>query len=234
MADYTLAICDDEPRQADWLAELVADWARQRALLLTVERFPSAEAFLFCHEQEKAVDILLLDIEMSGMSGVELARRVRAQDKRVQIVFVTGYADYLADGYEVEALHYLLKPVQPQKLAAVLDRAVQRLADRRRTLLVSAGEETVRLPLHEIGWVEVFGNYVTIHTAQKSYTVKKTLQQVELSLDDSFFRTGRSHLVNLRFVQSISRSQVVLRGGVTLPLARGRYDPIHRALIEYF
>ena len=150
MEDCTVWICDDEPQQAGFLQRLTADWAKRRAFKLHITQFHSAEELLFAYDADKRVDILLLDIELPGISGMELARRVRQSDRQLQIVFVSGYSDYLADGYEVEALHYLLKPVSAQKLDAVLDRALERLDARGRSLLVESDEGLCRLPLSEI------------------------------------------------------------------------------------
>lgn len=233
MENGTVWICDDEPQQADFLQRLTQDWARQRALRLHITQYHSAEALLFAYDADKRVDILLLDIELPGLSGVELARKVRQSDRQLQIVFVSGYSEYLADGYEVEALHYLLKPVDEQKLFAVLDRALERLDARGRSLLVDGDEGLYRLPLAEIRWLEVQGNYVTIH-AGRDYTLRKPLKELEPLLDESFFRTGRSFLVNLHFVQQVTHTQVILTDASTVPLSRRRYDDIHRAMIAYF
>lgn len=233
MEDCTVWICDDEPQQADFLQRLTADWAKQRMLKLHITQYRSAEELLFAYDADKRVDILLLDIELPGISGMELARRVRRSDRQLQIVFVSGYSDYLADGYEVEALHYLLKPVSAQKLSAVLDRALERLDARDKSLLVESDDGLCRLPLAEIRWLEVMGNYVTIH-AGRDYTLRKPLKELESLLDESFFRTGRSFLVNLRFVKEVTHTQVTLTDASTVPLSRRRYDSIHRAIIAYF
>ena len=233
MEDCTVWICDDEPQQAGFLQRLTADWAKRRAFKLHITQYHSAEELLFAYDADKRVDILLLDIELPGISGMELARRVRQSDRQLQIVFVSGYSDYLADGYEVEALHYLLKPVSAQKLSAVLDRALERLDARGRSLLVESDEGLCRLPLSEIRWLEVMGNYVTIH-AGRDYTLRKPLKDLESLLDESFFRTGRSFLVNLRFVKEVTRTQVTLTDASTVPLSRRRYDAIHHAIISYF
>ncbi len=233
MEDCTVWICDDEPQQTGFLQRLTADWAKRRAFKLHITQYHSAEELLFAYDADKRVDILLLDIELPGISGMELARRVRQSDRQLQIVFVSGYSDYLADGYEVEALHYLLKPVSAQKLDAVLDRALERLDARGRSLLVESDEGLCRLPLSEIRWLEVMGNYVTIH-AGRDYTLRKPLKDLEPLLDESFFRTGRSFLVNLRFVKEVTRTQVTLTDASTVPLSRRRYDAIHHAIISYF
>ena len=120
---YRIAICDDNPQDAQFVQNILDRWSAERGAELRVEHFPSAESFLFRYEEDKAWDILLLDIEMGEMDGVTLAKRIRPGNESVQIVFITGFADFVAEGYEVAALHYLMKPVREDKLFAVLDRA---------------------------------------------------------------------------------------------------------------
>lgn len=230
---YKLAICDDSPADTLYLQGLVSKWARKADEVVEVHIFASAEAFLFQYEEDKSFDILLLDIEMAEMDGVTLARKVRAGNQQVQIVFITGYNDYIADGYEVEALHYLLKPVKEEKLFSVLDRAVLKLARNEQALLLETAEGAVRVPLYEIRWIEVQRNYVTIHAAE-DYTVKKSLSEVEAELDEGFMRTGRSFIVNLKQVRRIGKNEVILADGSMVPLSRGYYEKLNRAMIERF
>ncbi|MBS5586583.1 MAG: response regulator, partial [Clostridiales bacterium] len=115
-----MAICDDEASALEHTRLLAQAWAEQAGHAARIETFLTAEAFLIQYEEDKAFDLLLLDIEMARMNGVALARTVRAQNREIAIVFLTGYADYIADGYDVEALHYLLKPITREKLFPVL------------------------------------------------------------------------------------------------------------------
>ncbi|MDE7300013.1 MAG: LytTR family DNA-binding domain-containing protein [Lachnospiraceae bacterium] len=231
--EYRIAICDDSPADAEYVASLVKAWASEAGAIALTESFTSAESFLFRYEEDKNFDILLLDIEMGRMNGVELAKRVRSANREVQIVFITGYNDYIADGYDVEALHYILKPVHKEKLEAVLERARERLKKNEAALFVSTPDGMMRLPLYEIRFIEVRSNYVTIHGAQE-VTVKMTLSALEKKLDESFFRAGRSHIVNMRYIRKITRTEVILEGGAAVPLSRGCYEPLNRAFIRYF
>jgi DNA-binding LytR/AlgR family response regulator len=230
---YRLAVCDDNPADAARIISMIEKWNEKQGFLLQTESFPSAEAFLFAYEEKKDFDILFLDIEMGGISGVELAKKLRNKGAGMQLVFVTGYMDYIAEGYDVEALHYLLKPVTEEKFFAVLDRAFLRLRDREKTILLTTAQGTMRLPLHEIRYLEVVRNYVTVH-AQEDYSVKRTLHDFEKELDERFCRTHRSYLVNLRFIKKITRSEVILKDGTEVPLARGQYDHVNQSLIAYF
>ncbi|MCH9275708.1 LytTR family DNA-binding domain-containing protein [Bifidobacterium amazonense] len=129
-----IAICDDNATDAAYVRALVERWAAARALETKVETFPSAERFLTRYEERQDFDVLLLDVEMGAMDGVELAKTIRRSSKTVQIVFITGYSDYIAEGYDVEALNYLMKPIGERKLSGVLDRAVVKLRHNARCL----------------------------------------------------------------------------------------------------
>ena len=228
---YRIALCDDEQTSLDFIAALVRSWAEQAGQQAEISAFESAEAFLFHYAERRDFDIPLLDIEMGGLDGVPLARRVRRDNDTVQIVFITGYSDYISDGYEVAALHYLMKPVDRDKLFAVLDRAALKLRKNERVLTLSLPEETVRVPLYEVRYLDVHQNYVTVH-GKEDHTVKKPLRELEPMLDDRFFRIGRSCILNLLFIQRVTKTDVYLTDGSVLPLPRGMYEPLNRAIID--
>lgn len=227
---YKFAICDDNPTDLQYISSLVSRWAVERDVQVHIDTFSSAEAFLFHYEEEKDYDILLLDIEMEQMDGITMARTIRKNNETVQIIFITGYSDYIAEGYEVSALHYLMKPVNTEKLMDVLDRATIKLQKNERILKLSVSGEMILLPFYEIRYLSVEQNYVTLH-GKRDYTVKKTLADFEAELDDRFYRAGRSLLLNLTCIERITKTTVVLNDGTTLPLPRGQYDPLNRAII---
>ncbi len=227
---YRIAICDDSAQDGEFVMGLVRAWGQSRGVEVAPEYFSSAESFLFRYAEDKLWDILLLDIEMGQTDGVTMAKTVRRENQAVQIVFITGYSDYIAEGYEVEALHYLMKPVDGDKLFSVLGRAAARLRRNQRCLNLDIGGEMVRIPFYEVRYLEVQQNYVTVH-ARESYTVKRTLRDFEESLDEQFFRVGRSMIVNLKCIRRVTKTQVFLTDGTALPLPRGAYEPLNRAII---
>ena len=147
-----IIICDDEAAPRAHLLALVQRWAIERGVDASFTQYENAEQYLFAADDSghTVADIFLLDVQMGAMDGVTLARKIRAINKEAQIIFVTGYAEYIADGYEVEALHYLIKPATQDKLFAVLDRARDKLALAERVLFVQHGGTATRLPLYEI------------------------------------------------------------------------------------
>ena len=226
------AICDDRAEDAQLVAQYVREWGESREESVALEMFPSAEAFLFAYDEDKNFDLLLLDVEMGGMDGVTMARRVRAENTAVQIVFITGYTDYIAEGYDVAALHYLVKPVREEKLFEVLDRAAAKLRSDSRALTLECGGEIFRVPLYEIRYLDVEKNYTTVH-AKRDYTVKKTLGALSDELDERFFRIGRAAIVNLSYIRRVTKTDAILSDGAAVPLPRGAYDALNRAIIAY-
>ena len=229
---YRVAIVDDSSVDAAFAEDILNTWAGNRQIVVQPERFDSAEKFLFRYADDKSWDILLLDIEMGTMDGVTMAKKVRAHNEAVQIVFITGYSDYIAEGYEVAALHYLMKPVNKDKLFSVLDRALEKRKQEERCLNLESTGEMVRIPFYEIRYLDVRQNYVTIH-AKQDYTVKRTLGDFEKELDDRFHRAGRGMILNLKFIQRVTKTEVRLSDGTVLPLPRGAYEPLNRAIIQH-
>lgn len=229
---YRIAICDDSGKDAEFVEQIVTSWASGQNIAIQTEVFSSAESFLFRYAEEKAFDILLLDIEMQAMDGVTMARRVRRDNEAVQIVFITGYSDYIAEGYDVAALHYLMKPVDRAKLVSVLNRALEKRKQEERCLNLELSGEMVRIPFYELRYLQVHQNYVTLY-AKKEYTVKRTLGEFEALLDDRFFRAGRAMILNLRCIQRVTKTEVRLSDGTVLPLPRGVYEALNRAIIAH-
>ena len=200
-----IGICDDDAAQVDLTESLTSQWARENGHNIKIKTYNSAESFLFDFEEENDFDILLLDIEMGETDGVALAKQVRKKSETVQIVFITGYSDYISEGYDVAALHYLMKPLKTE-------------------------DEIFRIPIREIKYIDVCKNDITIH-AKSDITVRKTLSEIEKELDSRFFRTGRQSIINLDYVRRTSKNCVYLAGGDEVPLPRGAYEAINRAII---
>lgn len=229
---YRIAICDDSAKDAEFVQDILTNWATKQRLDIQAECFPSAESFLFRYAEDKAWDILLLDIEMGAMDGVTMAKRIRQENEAVQIVFITGYSDYIAEGYEVSALHYLMKPVNAEKLFEVLNRALEKRKQNERCMNLELSGEMVRIPLYEIRYLDVRQNYVTIH-AKQEYTLKRSLATFEKELDERFCRVGRAMIVNLTYIKRVTKTEVHLSDGTVLPLPRGAYEPLNRAIIQH-
>ncbi len=233
-----IAICDDEQAELDYLTRICEKWAAERDIYLRISTYPSAEAFLFAYEDTEVADILLLDIQMKAMDGVELARRVRVNDRDVQIVFITGFADYMAEGYDVEALHYLIKPVKEEKLTEVLDRAVTKRRDAQRTIMFPRPGGGLRVKADDILYAEVISHTITLHNINGTENFNMRITDMEKLLGNGFFRCHRSYIVSMRHVRRVTRTAMQLDINnvdgkpVELPLSRNLYDAANQAFIQ--
>lgn len=232
--EYNVAVCDDFEADRQYVSDLVKKWAAQTGNTVQITPFSSAENFLFHYEEKKDYDILLLDIEMGEMDGVSMARRLRLENKSVQIVFITGFADYMAEGYEVSALHYLMKPVKGEKLFAVLDRAAEGLAKKEKVVLFTVDGEKMRLPIGQIWYVEALSHMVNIVTAEGTLSVKMSISEMEKLAGEGLIRCHRSYLVGLKHIARLSKTEVILDDGRILPLSRGAAAAVHKAFISYY
>lgn len=231
---YKIAICDDFDADRQYVLNMVNHWAFSANHMVHTDIFTSAENFLFHYADESDYDILLLDIEMGAMNGVDLAKTIRKINDAVQIVFITGFPDFIAEGYEVSALHYLMKPVSEEKLRTVLDKAISNLAKAEKRLCITFDRQTDYIPLSQITYIEAQKQYVMIYTDGKAYRMKSSLADTEKQLDEYFFKCQRSFIVNLRHIKRIKGDCVVLKNEEEIPISRGMAEMIGKEIIRLF
>ena len=234
-----ITVCDDEKTQLAFLEKCVREWAGDRRWETQICLCQSADQFLFELEEKRKTDVALLDIDMPGMSGISLARRLRERGETLQIIFVTGLADYVLEGYDVEAVSYLLKPVEKNRLFACLDRAIERCGRQESALLLETAGGLVRVLLREICYLESDGHDTRVHCVGRAEALrsKTGIHELEERLGEqsgAFFKIHRSYLVNLSCVSRIARRQVLTDTGETLPVARGRWEALNRAYLDYY
>ena len=227
-----VAICDDEQSEIEYLNSAVSLWAGQNSHHCEIASFFSAEAFLFEYSGNNSFDVLLLDIEMSGLSGIELAKQLRREGDHSEIIFVTSHYEFYGEGYEVDALHYLIKPIEKEKLFAVLAKAAERLTVAPLSFVISCDGEAVRLYERDVLYVEASLHYILIRTIEREYRIKENLSAFAKRLSEDFYQAHRSYLISLKHIVRISRTSVMLDGGYEIPLSRGKYDDINRAFIS--
>ncbi len=229
-----IAVCDDERTESEYLSLLTREWADLSQKQVSISTFPSAEAFLFNYEEDKDFDILLLDIQMKDIDGITLAEKIRETDSGVQIIFITGFPDYISKGYDVSALHYLIKPVEKEKLFSVLTRANENLNKADKFILLSVENESFKVRLKDIIYVEAFGHSSNVVCKNGEYKVKAPISDIFKKLDKGFAYCHRSYIVNLRNVSGITKTDVVFDNGKTVPVSRRMYGDINSAFINFY
>lgn len=229
-----IAVCDDEYVEIEYLAQLVQEWAKATQHAANVSTFASAEAFLFKYEEDKSFDVLLLDIQMKAMDGIALAERIRENNDSVQIVFITGFPDYISRGYDVSALHYLIKPVEKEKLFEVLSKAVENLKKEEKFILLSVDNESFKINLKDIIYVEAFGHSSCVVCENDEYNVKLPFSDIAKMLDGSFTQCHRSYIANLYHTARITKTDVVFDNGKSIPVSRRMYNEVNMAFINFY
>ena len=151
-----IAIVEDEPAHAELLGRYLNNWSEEKKTALKIKFYPSAESFLFEWEAEQDFSALFVDIQMKEMDGVQMAKMVRRRDKKINIIFTTGIHDYMEEGYDLEAMHYLLKPIREEKIAACMDKIMVR-SEETHYLLVHTKEELHKFELESVNYIEARG-----------------------------------------------------------------------------
>jgi len=199
-------IVDDEPPARSELRFLLGAHAEVQVV---GEAATAAEALELARDVR--YDVLFLDVEMPGASGLEAAPGVRGRRDPPAIVFVTAHAEYAVEAFAVEAFDYLLKPVDPDRLARVVERLRERSRDAaeprvEKVAVVGGGGGTELLDRDQIHYVQADGDYSRIHTYDRSYLSTASLGELEDRLGPHFARIHRSYLVNLAKVAAVRRS----------------------------
>ncbi len=228
-----IAMAEDDLSQARRLREYLERFSAETGTELTVDEFQDGAKLLF--DYRPIYDIILLDIEMPLMDGMEAAREIRKQDADAVIIFITNMAQYAIQGYKVRAQSYLLKPVSYYGLFPELREAIDTVKKRgsKSSLLISVGGETVKIPVNEIRYIESQKHNLIIHTTVENYVLRETMKNMCDKLEgESFALSGVSYLVNLSHVTSVGKTDALL-GKELIPISRQKHKSFLDALAAY-
>ena len=230
---YRVAICEDEDAQRTQLAELLRAQLQELVPEHTVQAFASSQALAEALALGEKFDLLILDILMPELTGMELARQVRAYDEQVSIIFLTGSEQYLKEGYAVRPLQYLFKPVDVCELREALATDL-RLHHQPRALTLCAGGRTVAIPVAEILYLESRNHALIVRMASGEQTFRMSLTEAERLLpQEQFCRCHNSFLVNLAQIVEIDRRELTLKGGLRVPVSKGCRDQLRRRFVDF-
>ena len=225
-----VAICDDDRESRARLRSLI----KQQEPDCEVACFDTGKRLL---EARQHFDILLLDIQMEDMSGIEVARVLRINRERTIVIFVTALKEYAAEAFEVEAFNSLLKPLEPERFCRVFEdacREVKRLESAGGgQLFFQTKTRSFVVQKDEILYVESLRRKVEIHTQRENIIVYATMKGLAERLGEEFFRCHRGYLVNLAYVAEYGTGTIQLQNGETVYLAREKYTEFVKAYTRY-
>ncbi|MEG1358745.1 MAG: LytTR family DNA-binding domain-containing protein [Clostridia bacterium] len=235
-----IVICDDDLLYRDAIADPINQWIRNHDLenQSIVRCFSSTEDLLEAWQSKMQIDLLFLDIEIPGeMSGLDLARTIRQEDHQLNIVFVTNYAEYACDGYSVNALRYLKKPIPDHKLFECLDIVFHQCEFLQETsILVESQRHSIVLPLKQIIYLQSSAHYVAIYCVYgKTLQIRRNISQLLTELPtELFIQCHRGYIVNLLYVRSITKADIAMAGGFRVPIGAKFVNIVLKRVNQYY
>ena len=230
---FDIAVCDDVQTDREETARLTEEICKSEGIIPRIVRFERAEALLEAIQGGEHFALLLIDVLLPGLDGMELARVLRGQNEQASIVFISCNREMALQGYEVSAARYLAKPLDPEKLKeAILFCYGQYRKERARFLPVSGSMRKI-VP-QDIYYIEIMGRKCRVRLEKDEWDVSLSMTELEeMFSDQDFIRCHQSFLVNLHHVQSFSTSSMELTDGRHVPVSKHRIKEVRQAFFEY-
>lgn len=228
-----ICIVEDESDQADLLRKYIQTYGNKTNQQFAITHF--TDGIDLVDEYRAQFDIILLDIQMKHLDGMVAAEKIRKVDADVVIIFITSTVRYAVQGYAVDALGYVLKPVPYLQFEQLFDKAISRVMTKKQKLYirVSVDERQLKLDCDNIYYIESQRNNVCIHCADEDYVTAGPLKKFEEMLGGhGFSKCHNAYIVNLSYVEGVRKEEVLLTNGTVLPISRARKKEFMMALTE--
>lgn len=229
----TIAVCDDDEKIRKHLVKMIRSFTDKAENPVLILEFSDGEKLLACEVQ---ADIVIMDIGMGGMNGMETAAKLRKISNPI-LIFVTALRDYVFDAFDVGAFHYLLKPVDENKFFEVLERALGEIEARGSkkntgfTVKTLEGFRTVKC--NDIYYAENIARKIVLHTKEGDIAYYEKMEHLEKQLGNGFFRCHRGYLVSLDKVKQYDSREIELVNGDIILLSRQKYSDFVQAYMKY-
>ena len=229
-----IAIIEDSGQELSLLERCLQSYLSSRQVYRVIDTYTSGEAFLENWPSE-SYDLVFLDILMEGISGIEVARKIRETDSECLLIFISSSKEYALQGFEVRAFDYLLKPLSEERFQKTTDLCQNELAKHIRYIEVKESRTLVKIPLNEIIYTDYYNHYIQIHTAAR---LIRSYQQFDvfsplLLCYPQFLCCYRNCIVNMDHVDSVDKHDFVMENGERVPITRGNRNSIYQQYADY-
>ena len=227
-----VGLVDDDIKSLELVKGYLIRYQQQNTISFDIETFTSGDVLL--DDYKAKYDILIFDIQMPGTNGIDTAKRIRAKQDNATILFITNMAQYALQGYEVEAVDYILKPVTYSDFAMKFAKVLRRTLQKEDVYLTIDTQEGLRkIAVKDIYYMEVLGHYVYYYTTDGKVEVRGSMKDIEAQYSlYNFVRIHKSYIVNIRYVTGVNASDVVVNG-VNLPLGRVYREKFMQEFLKY-
>lgn len=239
MNRYRIAVCDDESHYREEVINFITTFSNESGNVFELHAYQSGEELLKDYTST-IYHILILDVEMGGKSGIDVAMEIRKQDENVIIIFATSHENYALGAFDVSAAGYLVKPVSYVKLKKVLSNAIMsvdffrdRESARERYIEIKVKYETIRIEVNKIKYIEKKRNVSIIHMVANEYTCYETLAQLYSKLDiNKFSYIHQGYIVNFSMIMEVGKTMIVLADYIEIPISRKYYKDVKARFME--
>lgn len=226
-----IAICDDEKVVCNMLMQKVTTQMKNKKEDFEIDCFANADELL---QKNLIYDILLLDIQMPGQNGIELAKTLRKDGLNSALIFITALKEHVFDVFEVDALDYICKPINEMRLEKTLEKALQKIkTNEDNYLLIKTMNCCKAVKISNIFYCEVINRKIYLYTKDDVIVYYSKLADIIKQLDNRFVRCHRSYLVNMDYLIEYTNRQITLVNGLHVPISRLRYQEFMEAAMQY-
>ncbi|MDD2971717.1 MAG: LytTR family DNA-binding domain-containing protein [Lachnospiraceae bacterium] len=227
-----VAVCDDEKYVLDKMKEMVTAFFTEKSIAVCVLLFSSGEELL---QSNREIDVLFLDIQMKGMDGMKTAIKLRQQDYKGELIFITVLKEMVFQSFEVHPYDYLVKPIEECMLRKTMERLFSSMKNsREENLLVQRGNESSIISFHDIVYCEIINRKIYLHLKSgEVIDYYDKIESLEKKLNGKFFRCHRSYLINLSYLKNYKNEMAYLNNGKVIPVSRLRSREFSNVILRY-
>ncbi|MDY3000180.1 LytTR family DNA-binding domain-containing protein [Romboutsia timonensis] len=224
-----IGICDDELLYRIKIKDILKELLRLYAINYNIYEFSSGEELL--NNYPKDLDILIMDIQMKIVNGMDTAKKIREFDQNLEIIFMTSFSEFMQEGYEVKAYRYILKPINERKISKNILPCIDEVMKKKKNYLsINVKNYIDRIKIDSIVYIETARPNILIYTHDNMYTTKMTISKIEKILSEyGFFRCHNSYIVNLKLIESMNGNTVVVKGK-NIPISKYRVKDLKLAI----
>lgn len=228
--NFNITIIEDNPQEKERLLKALHIWEVKNKLTLHIHDYANGEAYLEEHDTDED-HLYILDIQLSGMTGIDVAKKMRTRGFDGAILFLTAFREYVFEGYDVRAMHYLLKPVVQEALDKCLDDILQQLKGN--YFVFRDNSRIIQIPYGDIICLSVIKHYIEITTKKEVHSIRMSLKSVLPFLPKEFVQCHRGHIVNMRHIRKITATNIYLSNNTTVLIGRNYLDSVRHEYADF-